>query len=191
MVFSLKDDDKLGALTEFNPTFFAVKLRKKLFALNCSLLAADLLNLFTKEHDPHPAIFTDTVSFMEKLEECPNDKILHWTAVFEFSLLSQTGSQPVCNCCSNCRRTLIADWKDFYFSSLANGLLCRDCEGVFNDRKAITYNCAKYLDAPKDIAPDYTTLLLTQKLLIEYITHILGRRPRTAPMILKLMRSSK
>ena len=191
MVFSLKDDDKLGALTEFNPTFFAVKLRKKLLALNCSLLAADLLNLFTKEHDPHPAIFTDTVSFMEKLEECPNDKILHWTAVFEFSLLSQTGSQPVCNCCSNCRRTLIADWENFYFSSLANGLLCRDCEGVFNDRKVITYNCAKYLDAPRDIMPDHTTLILTQKLLIEYITHIIGRRPRTASMILKLMRSFK
>ena len=35
MVFSLRDGEKLGTLTEFNPTFFGFALRKKLFALNC------------------------------------------------------------------------------------------------------------------------------------------------------------
>src|SRR4030042_2470103 len=51
MVFSVRGGEKLGTLTEFNPTFFSSALRKKLFALNCALFVAELLNLFTKELD--------------------------------------------------------------------------------------------------------------------------------------------
>jgi DNA repair protein RecO (recombination protein O) len=188
MIFSLKDDDKLGTLTEFNPVFFGTNTRKKLLALNCSLLAAELLNLFTKEHDPHPTIFTDAAMFLERLENCPDDKILHWTTVFEFSILSQTGSTPICDGCSNCKRPLAADWRDFYFSSTANGLLCRDCEGVFADRKTLSYNSAKYLNTPVDIVPDKATIAQTQTLLLEYITHVLERPLKTAVMVLKLIK---
>jgi DNA repair protein RecO (recombination protein O) len=188
MVFSLKDDDGLGTLTEFNPTFFGTNTRKRLLALNCSLLAAELLNLFTKEHDSHPTVFVDAVAFLEQLENCPNDKILHWTTIFEFSILSQTGSTPICNGCSNCKRPLAADWLIFYFSSTANGLLCRDCEGVFIDRKVITYNVAKYLDSPADSTPDSTTLIQTQNLLLGYIAYVLERPLKTVEMILKLIK---
>jgi DNA repair protein RecO (recombination protein O) len=187
MVFALKDDDKLATLTEFNPTFFGTKTRKKLLALNCSLFVADLLNLFTKEHDPHPSVFNEAVSFLQKLEESSNDKVLSLLIPFEFSILSETGSMPVCDACSNCRRKFGSDWKDFYFSSLANGLLCKDCEGAFIDRKQITHACAQYLNKSVNAASDYQTLVSTQNLLIDYITHILERPPRTAIMILKLI----
>jgi DNA repair protein RecO (recombination protein O) len=188
MVFSLKDDDKLGTLTEFNPTFFGTNARKRLLALNCSLLAAELLNLFTKEHDPHPTIFADAATFLEKLEKCTDNKILHWTTIFEFSILSQTGSTPICDSCANCKRPLAADWQDFYFSATANGLLCRDCEGAFMDRKAILYKTAEYLNAPANIAPAQAPLIQTQNLLIEYIIHILERPLKTAAMVLKLIK---
>lgn len=188
MVFSLKDDEKLGTLTEFNPTFFGTNTRKRLLALNCSLLAAELLNLFTKEHDPHQTVFINAAAFLEKLENCSDDKILHWTTLFEFSILSQTGSEPICDGCSNCKRPLAADWQNFYFSSTANGLLCRDCEGVFMDRKVIAYNIAKYLNSPADITPEKTTLIQTQNLLLEYITHVLERPLKTTAMVLKLIK---
>jgi DNA repair protein RecO (recombination protein O) len=188
MVFSLKDDDKLGTLTEFNPTFFGTNTRKRLLALNCSLLAAELLNLFTKEHDSHPAVFTDAAEFLERLEDCSDDKILHWTTVFEFSVLGQMGATPICTGCSNCKRPLAADWQDFYFSSTANGLLCRDCEGGFIDRKIIPRNIAKYLNAPANITPDKRTLAQTQNLLLEYITYVLERPLKTAVMLLKLIK---
>jgi DNA repair protein RecO (recombination protein O) len=188
MVFSLKDDDKLGTLTEFNPVFFGTNTRRRLLALNCSLLAAELLNLFTKEHDPHPAVFTDAAVFLEKLENGSDNQILHETTIFEFSILSQTGSTPICGNCSNCKRLFAADWQDFYFSSTANGLLCRDCEGVFADRKVITCNLAQYLNAPAEIVPDRATLVQAQNLLLGYITHILERPLKTATMILKLIK---
>lgn len=188
MVFLLKDDDKLGMLTEFNPTFFGINTRKRLLALNCSLLAAELLNLFTKEHDPHPTVFTDAAMFLERLENCSDDKILHWTAIFELSILGQTGSTPICDRCANCQRPLASDWRDFYFSSTANGLLCRDCEGGFTDKKTITYNIAEYLNTPANTTLDKTTPAQTQKLLIEYITHILERPLKTTAMILKLIK---
>jgi DNA repair protein RecO (recombination protein O) len=187
MVFVLKDGDKLATLTEFNPTFFGIKTRKKLLALNCSLFAADLLNLFTKEHDPHLSVFNEAVSFLQKLEESGDDKVLSLLIPFEFSVLGETGSMPVCEACSNCRRKFSSDWKDFYFSSMANGLLCKDCEGVFIDRKQIALACAQYLNNPTNTVPDYKTLVLIQNLLLDYITHILERPPRTATMISKLI----
>ncbi|MFA6187102.1 MAG: DNA repair protein RecO [Phycisphaerae bacterium] len=188
MVFSLKDNDMLGTLTEYNPTFFGANTRKRLLALNCSLLAMELLNLFTKEHDPHPTVFADAATFLEKLDNCPDDRILHRITIFEFSILEQTGSTPICDSCSNCKRPLDVGWQTFYFSSTANGLLCRDCENVFMDRKIITCDIAKYLNTPADIVPDKTTLIQTQNLLLEYITHILERPLKTAAIILKLIK---
>ena len=61
MVFSLKDSEKLGTLTEFNPVFFGSGLRKKILSLNCALFACELLNLFTKELDAHPAVFDEAI----------------------------------------------------------------------------------------------------------------------------------
>ncbi|HBG78244.1 MAG TPA: DNA repair protein RecO [Phycisphaerales bacterium] len=188
MVFALKDEDKLGMLTEFNPTFFGTNTRKRLLALNCSLLAAEFLNLFTKEHDPHPAVFEDAKTFLERLENCSDAEILHWLTIFEFSILEQTGSTPICNGCSNCRRPLTNDWQDFFFSSTANGLLCRDCEGVFIDRKTITYNIAKHLNTPAELLSDKAAINQTQNLLLEYISHVLERPLKTAGMVLKLIK---
>jgi DNA repair protein RecO (recombination protein O) len=192
MVFSLKDGEKLATLTEFNPTFFGFEIRKKLFALNCALFACELLNLFTKELDPHPAMFNEAVLFLQRLEKNPDDKILHLLILFELAILSETGSQPLCDCCANCKRKFSSDWRQFYFSSSANGLVCRDCEPAFIDRKIISAEFAECLNRPqKVLSCDNTVLVEMENLLIEYITHILERPPRTAMIILKLINASK
>jgi DNA repair protein RecO (recombination protein O) len=192
MVFSLRDSEKLGTLTEFNPTFFGFTLRKKLLAINCGLFACELLNLFTKELDPHPTMFDEAMIFLQKLEENSDDKVLPFLILFEFALLSETGSKPLCDCCANCKRKFAGDWQHFYFSSLANGFICRDCESVFIDKKKISGECAKCLNRSAKIpACNNKVLVEMQNLLIEYIIHILERPPRTAPMLLKLINISK
>jgi len=189
MVFSSRDGEKLATLTEFNPTFFGFEIRKKLFALNCALFACELLNLFTKELDPHPAMFDEAIVFLQRLEGSSEDKVLPFLILFQFALLSETGSKPLCDCCANCKRKFSADWQQFYFSSSANGLVCRDCESVFIDKKTITVEAAACLNQPERILQaDNAVLVLVENLLIEYITHILERPLRTAPMILKLIR---
>src|SRR4030042_2820613 len=66
IVFSDSNREKLATLTEFEsaagtagltPHGNQGLLRNDLFALNCCLFAAELLNLLTDEHDPHPALF--------------------------------------------------------------------------------------------------------------------------------------
>ena len=192
MVFSLKDGEKLGTLTEFNPTFFGSGLRKKILLLNCALFACELLNLFTKELDAHLAVFDEAVSFLQRLEKGPDDKSLPFLILLEFKLLTETGSQPLCSCCANCKRKFDADWKEFYFSVSANGLVCRDCESAFVDRKMIGAGSAECLNQPqKVLSCNNTVLVEVENLLVDYITHILERPPRTAMTILKLINTSK
>jgi len=188
MVFSLRDGEKLGTLTEFNPTFFGFALRKKLFALNCGFFACELLNLFTKELDPHPTMFNEAVLFLQRLEESPDNKILPFLILFQFALLSEAGSKPLCDCCVNCKKKFADNWREFFFSLSANGFICRDCESAFIDKKKISGECAKCLNqSAKILNCDNKVLVEMQNLLIEYITHILERPMRTASMILKLM----
>jgi DNA repair protein RecO (recombination protein O) len=192
MVFSLRDGEKLGTLTEFNPTFLGFTLRKKLFALNCGFFVCELLNLFTKELDSHPTMFNEAVLFLQKLEDNPDDRILPFLILFEFTLLSETGSNPLCDCCANCKRKFADSWREFFFSSSANGFICRDCESAFIDKKTITTETAKCLNYPQSVLQaDKSVLAGVQSLLIEYITHILERPMRTTPMILKLINASK
>ena len=53
IVFSDTDSAKLATLTEFQQQPSFDNLAKNLFAMNSSLLAAELLNELTDEHDPH------------------------------------------------------------------------------------------------------------------------------------------
>lgn len=187
MVFSLRDGERLGTLTEFNPTFLGFGLRKKLFALNCSFFACELLNLFTKELDPHPIMFSETVLFLQRLEDNPDDKILPYLIIFQFALLSEAGSKPLSNYCANCKREFADDWQQFYFSSSANGLICRDCEAAFVDKKKISKECSECLNQPQKVLNcDKKAIVEMQRLLIEYETHIFERPLKMAPIILKL-----
>ncbi len=192
MVFSFRDGEKLATLTEFNPTFFGFALRKRLFALNCAFFVCELLNLFTKELDPHPAMFNEAVVFLQRLEDNPDDKILPYLIIFQFALLGKTGSKPLCDCCANCKRKFADDWREFFFSPSASALVCRDCESAFIDKKKISSECAKCLNQPaKVLSCDSKTLVEMQNLLIEYETFILERLPRTALTILRLVNVSK
>jgi DNA repair protein RecO (recombination protein O) len=192
MVFSLRDGEKLATLTEFNPTFFGFEIRKKLFALNCAFFVCELLNLFTKELDPHFGMFNEAIVFLQRLEETSDDKILPFLILFQLALLGETGSKFLCDCCANCKRKFSSDWQQFYFSSSANGLVCRDCESAFIDKKMIAVEIAECLNQPQSVLQAGNSVLVsTQNLLVEYITYILERPLRTAGMVLKLINTLK
>jgi len=190
LVFSLREGEKLGTLTEFNPTFFSLNIRKKLFAINCAFFTAELLNLFTKEHDPHPELFDRAIIFLQKLDETPDNKILPHLILFEFALLTCIGSQPMLDICANCKRKFSGDWKQCFFSISAGGLVCRDCESAFVDKKGIAFETACCHNAPqKVIDAKNSTLIQAEELLLEYMTYVLEKKPRTADMILNLMKT--
>src|SRR4030042_1118125 len=130
----------------------------------------------------------EMVFFLQKLDEDADNKVLASLIFFEFTILKETGSQPVFDRCINCKRNFDTSWKQCCFSASANGFLCRDCEAAFVDKRTITTETAEYLSQPQNIPQaNRSVLVLIQNLLIEYITHILERPPRTAVTILKLI----
>ena len=75
---------------------------------------------------------------------------------------------------------------EVYFSSSANGLICRDCQGSFSDKIRLTKNAANCLSNLKLIAEaDEKTLNEIEKILISHFTELLGQPPKMAKHILK------
>jgi len=123
--------------------------------------------------------------------------------LFQLSLLKEIGLQPILNACVNCKTShstgrLTAERlttpvpsgvegsHGFYFSSSANGLICKDCEASFPDKIRLTNSAANALSNVKLIAEaDEKTLNEIEKILIYHFTEILGRPPKMAKYILK------
>ena len=72
-----------------------------------------------------------------------------------------------------------------YFSSSANGLICRDCEASFPDKVRLTQTAANCLSNLKLIAESQEqTLNEIETVLVHYFTELLGHKPKMAKYIL-------
>lgn len=191
MVYSIRDGEKLGTLTEFNPTFFSTGIRRKLLALNCGFFAAELLNLFTQDHDRHPELFEQAVMFLKNLDQNPDSRAPAFLISFQFALLTYAGSMPTIDMCVSCKRKFNTGSKQYYFSVSGGGFVCRDCQTAFADKKTLTPEAAMCLNDPEkctDAKP--AAIVQAEELLIEYITYVLEKQPRTAQMVLQLFRAA-
>ncbi len=192
IVFSDSNKEKLATLTEFEPAYGSAgftSLSSNLSVLNSCLFAAELLNKLTHDYDPHPQLFDDFLQFLENIQSINNKHQMPALLIlFQFSLLKEVGLRPVLNACTNCK-TRYEGRKtrdEVYFSSLANGLICRDCEGAFPDRIRLSKTAANCLSNLKLIveSPE-KTLNEIETVLIHHFTEILGRKPKMAKYIIK------
>lgn len=72
IVFADSNKDKLATLTEFESAYGGPGfsgLRNNLFALNCCLFGAELLDKLTNEYDPHPGLFDSFLQFLQDANE--------------------------------------------------------------------------------------------------------------------------
>jgi len=100
-------------------------------------------------------------------------------------LLTEIGLCPVLDYCVNCRNRFDVRWQETYFSNNAKGLICRDCQGPFQDKIRLTNETAKCLTDSKNItSAAHAALKNVEDLLIRYITDMLGRPPKMAKYIL-------
>jgi len=193
IVFSVPAREKLATLTEFEQQPGLNHLASNLFALNCCLFGTELLNNLTNDYDPHPQLFDSFLQFLQNANEqqATNDEqrgILALLILFQLSLLKEIGLQPILNACVNCKSqyTIRNTQYDVYFSSSANGLICRDCEASFPDKIRLTKMAANCLANVKLIAEsDEKALNEIEKILIYHFTGILGHPPKMAKYILK------
>jgi DNA repair protein RecO (recombination protein O) len=205
IVFSDSAKEKLAVLTEFEQQPGFVHLSNNLFDFNCCLFAVELLNNLTDDYDPHPELFDSFFQFLHDVNErqATSDErpaTIALLILFQLSLLKEVGLQPVLSYCVNCKtryeRPLLAQGQasdkrqaasdELYFSSSANGLICRDCEAAFADRIKLSASAAKCLSSLKHIADaDQKTLNEIEKILVFHFTETLGRQPKMAKYILK------
>ena len=190
IVFSHAPERKLATLTEFEPRpgrvskyeMPGVRYELGLYALNCSYFAAELLNHLTDEYDPHPELFDDFAQFLQDTAEAP-DRVtaLALLIFFQLSLLKQVGVKPILNACANCKCRYGPGWSETYFSSSANGLVCRDCEDSFPDKIMLSAEAANILADLKLIAKaDEKMLKEIERTLVYHFTELLHRPPRMA-----------
>jgi DNA repair protein RecO (recombination protein O) len=189
IVFADSNKEKLATLTEFDPapSNFG-SLSDNLFRLNCCLFAAELLNKLTHDYDYHPRLFDDFLQFLRNTcEGSKNFELLTLLILFQLSLLKETGLQPVLNHCVNCktRHGQRVTGHEVYFSSSANGLICRDCEAAFPDKIMLSPNAANCLTNLKLLTgAREKTIKEIEKLLTLHFTEILGQKPKMAKHIL-------
>jgi DNA repair protein RecO (recombination protein O) len=190
IVFSDANREKLATLTEFDQQPAFPSLSTNLFAFNCCLFAAELTERMTEDYDPHPQLFEHLLELLKNILDTGHQSrdTIALLILFQLSLLREVGLQPIVNACANCktRCDIRAASDEVYFSSSANGLICRDCEGSFPDKIKITPASAECLGNINMIPnADEETLREIEKALVYHFTELLGRRPKMAKYVLQ------
>jgi len=191
ILFADSNKDKLATLTEFQQEPTLLNLRKNLFALYCCYFAAELLDGLTHDYDPHAELYDSLLQFLENANDqqaVTDDRrdMLVLLVLFQLALLNEVGLQPILNACVNCKIPYSADWAQSYFSSSANGLICRDCEMSFTDKSRLSKDAVTCLASLKQIpCSTEKTLVQIEKLMVHHFTELLGRPPRMAKHILR------
>ena len=186
IVFSMPASGKLATLTEFAQRPIFRQLRSRLFAINCGLFAVELVEHLTHEHDRHPALFDAMVQFLEDVQSSDGDSQgLCFLILFQLSLLEEIGTRPVLGKCANCKTAFSENWRQVYFSSAANGLLCPDCEASFEDKIRIGKDCARCFSDIRQIGTaTQQTLNEMERVLVEDFSAMMHRRPKMAKYFL-------
>ena len=201
IVFVDSAGEKLATLTEFQQQPALINLRNNLFMLYACLFAAELMNNLTHDYDPHPELFDSFLEFLHNTNDqhsTSDDErdILALLILFQLTLLKEIGLQPILSHCVNCKTQSAAlpsneakgrnTQYETYFSSSANGLICRDCEPSFPDKIRLTKEASACLASLKQI-PDSAekTLKEIEKVLVHHLTGRLGRTPKMAKHILR------
>jgi len=186
IVYSPGRSDNLAILTEFNQKRGFLNLRKNLASLNSAYFAAELLEAFTYDLDPHAELFNSFMQFLSDIAGADSRDGLGLLILFQLTLLAEVGTKPILAECVNCRTPFSDKWRQVYFSSSANGLICPDCEQAFTDKIRLTKNAAASLADLKRISTaGEKTLNEIEKTLIYHFTELMHRPPKTAKFFLK------
>ncbi|MBL7185733.1 MAG: DNA repair protein RecO [Phycisphaerae bacterium] len=190
ILFADSNKDTLATLTEFQQEPTLLNLRKNLFALYCCYFAAELVNGLIHDYDPHPELFE---SFLQFLQNAGRHETRHGMLaaliLFQLGLLNEIGLQPVLTHCANCKTKYeyraSSIEHQVYFSSSANGLVCRDCEINFADKIRLSKDVATCLTNLKQIPASTEEILAEiEKVMVLHLTELFGRPPRMAKHIM-------
>lgn len=131
----------LGTLTDWTQRSAFAGLRAALAPLHAALYAAECIAALTVEHDPHEALFDALIELLTTLARpAATDASAHALAAlnaYDEALAANLGYALQLGGCVDCGK-LRAAGRSGWFSAIAGGLLCRDCEGRHPDRRRVS-----------------------------------------------------
>jgi DNA repair protein RecO (recombination protein O) len=184
IVFLRKSSGSLDLLTEARVVERFPRLRADLPALYAAYYIAELLSGWTEDYDPHPSLFDEAVQALRTLG-APGVITGLRLARFELVLLRELGYSPALASCAVCggRHALVAG-ANLAFSSAAGGVLCPTCQTKHRDALRLSREAWETL---RDLAEDEEAWRRdrspairqeVREILSDYVTYLLGRRPR-------------
>lgn len=176
-----RGDAQLGTLAGWLQRDALPGLRAAGPALYSGLYLAELLAALLEEQDPAPGLFEDAVGSLRALAAGASAglTVVH----FQHALLRAIGYAPSLDRCVSCGHAA-PHAADAYFSAAAGGMLCRDCELHFVEKRRLpaaltgenitTSNVASWFD-----------------LLNYYLTHVATREFRTSHFIAQFLTETR
>jgi DNA repair protein RecO (recombination protein O) len=184
IVFLRKSSGSLDLLTEAQVVRRFPQLRADLPALYAAYYVAELLSDMTEDYDPHPTLFDEALAALDafgKPPPAPGPRL----ARFELTLLRELGYSPVLDVCAACAGPLGGG--RLAFSAAAAGVLCPNCQAGQRDRRPLSagaWQALRGLAQPGESwretagRMDPGVRAEVRQVLSQYVTYLLGRRPR-------------
>jgi DNA repair protein RecO (recombination protein O) len=169
----------LATLTEWKQRRPLVALRESLPRLYGAQYAAEVTVGLTADWDPHRKLYEAVVRLLEEL--CGTDNALPALVSFLNVLLDEVGSTPELGACVGCRKTLRPE-TGVSFSSFEGGLLCRDCEPAYVEKRGVAPDVLALLQGGQPRGPG--TYAQAFGLLNYHLSHLMGRAPALADKVL-------
>ena len=190
IVFLRKSSGSLDLLTEAQVVQRFPRLSTDLPALYAAYYVAELLSDWTEDYDPHPRLFDEALETLRALGT-PGVATGPRLARFELVLLQELGYSPVLEACAVCGKPdgIPGAGPGLAFSAAAGGVLCAACQPRQRDRRPLSLAAWQALRAlgesgeawRREWGPAVRAEL--RQVLGQYVTYLLGRRPRLLPYL--------
>ncbi|WP_437186107.1 DNA repair protein RecO [Planctomicrobium sp. SH668] len=149
---------------------------------------AELIDALTEEEDPHESLYTIAVDTLSRLAS--SNSIFVPICHFEISLLREIGQIPDFETCIICHRE-IEDGESSRFWVAQSGLICSSCgsseyqTAEFHPESLTVLRSLASEQVPElDLsALQGRTIKEVRRLLAAAISHVLGKRPKTLPLL--------
>jgi len=188
MVFLRKSSGSLDLLTEARVLERFPRLRSDLAALYAAYYVAELLGDWTEDYDPHPNLFDEALDTLRTLGSTDPPTPLRLLR-FETVLFRELGYTPRLAECAGCRRPIPAG-DTLTFSAAAGGVVCGECRVSRRGLATLSRAAWQALHALEDAGNTGAWRQIgtaeqkeLRRLFNQYVSYLLGRRPRTMPYL--------
>jgi DNA repair protein RecO (recombination protein O) len=181
VVFSVRSttQEALAQVTEWKQTRSFSGLREQIPRLYGAQYCAEIVASMTADWDPHPDLYEALLEALTIFNTAA--VVLPGIVQFQRQLLQSTGMYPEVRHCVGCGRDPVPG-EPLHFTSHQGGILCRDCEPRFVEKRLINPAEPAVLSGRRQGGPIWDAF----ETFDYHISHLIGRRPSVSEALRSL-----